>query len=204
MAAAFASKTSTQEVKRRALFLFPILFITLFAVIVVTIYYGNKTGELEKQVLAPLRNSYSTFVASMQEHPKPSVTEVLPTIVDQPLQSSAPTPSAVTSSKPAAQRSVVVSTPAPQPCIRDNIREGEFASNKCYTQQDYNDLEYYLSKYSSAKWNIDFYDSKVKIVCSNVEFYGNQCENTKKEQEENKTNVDKYRSIIQTIIARGK
>lgn len=88
-------------------------------------------------------------------------------------------------------------------CIRKNIREGEFASNKCYLPQDYEDLDYYLNQYNSAVSSVSFYQTKVNISCGNNDFF-KTCDQDKKEQQANSDNIPRYRSIIQGIIAKGK
>lgn len=89
-------------------------------------------------------------------------------------------------------------------CKSFNIREGKFASNKCYTSKDYDDLLYYLNAYDSAANSYNGAASSSQITCDGSDFFKNSCEQDKKTMETAKQNIDKYTATIQGIIARGK
>ena len=133
--------------------------------------------------------------------PTPAFLNNLPTATIAPIQSANPTPTVTANPTPVAHSQSV--QPAQPACVRMNIREGEFASNKCYSEQDYEDLNYYLNQYTSAKLNVDYYQSSVNISCSNPDFFKN-CDEVKQQQSQNNTNIEKYHAIIVGIIARGK
>lgn len=101
--------------------------------------------------------------------------------------------------KAAAARTAAV--PA---CKSFNIREGEFASNKCYLSKDYDDLLYYLNAYNSSASSYNGAIASMRITCDGSDFFKNSCEQDKKTQETAKQNIDKYKATIQGIIARGK
>lgn len=92
-------------------------------------------------------------------------------------------------------------------CIRVNIREGEFASNKCYSQQDYDDLQYYLVRYSDAKFDLSSAEGFMKIDCGaakTFEVKKNDCEEDQRNKATAERDINKYRGIIQGIITKGK
>ncbi len=89
-------------------------------------------------------------------------------------------------------------------CLRLNIREGEFAGNKCYAKKDYDDLQYYLQRYDSTGFTLNGLASQMDIVCSGSEFFKNDCESAKQQKSQAESDREKYKGIIQGIIARGK
>lgn len=89
-------------------------------------------------------------------------------------------------------------------CISYNIREGEFASNKCYVQKDYDDLIYYLNRFNSAVFNNDAAVADMKITCSGSDFFKKTCEEDKAKQTKAQEDINTYRGTINTIIGRGK
>jgi len=89
-------------------------------------------------------------------------------------------------------------------CVTYNIREGEFASNKCYMKKDYDDLMYYLQRFNSAVSSYNGAIASMKITCSGSEFFKNSCEEDKKEKQQAETDINNYRGIINGIIAKGK
>lgn len=161
--------------------------------IIAGVHQGVVSGEFDKVFIQPFRQ----FAADLEKVSVPPD----PTLAPLPTASPAATPLPVKKTTPITQP-VVKTQPAVSNCIRKNIREGEFASNKCYSQQDYEDLSYYLSRYSSAVSSVSFYETKVNISCSNNNFF-KTCEQDKKDQQANLDNIPRYRSIIQGIIAKG-
>ncbi len=166
------------------------------------IYYEVQSGEFDKILVKPVKQFVSDWKKFAQQTPLP---------IPEPLV--IPTPPATKSTSTSTSTSeVIINQTAPvtkqvRPvvvnCISKNIREGEFASNKCYSQQDYEDLNYYLDKYSSALGIVSFYETKVRISCGNNDFF-KTCEQDKKDQQANLDNIPRYKSIIQGIIAKGK
>lgn len=115
-----------------------------------------------------------------------------------------PSPTPIPTAKP-----VKTYTP-PQPvvpnCIRKNIREGEFASNKCYSEQDYEDLQYFLGRFESAKLNLSSAEGFEKIDCGAAQTFEVKkadCEKDKQDKAAAEAEVNKYRGIIQGIITKG-
>lgn len=159
------------------------------------IYQGVVSGDFDKVFIKPFRE----FRASLKE---------VITATPAPIPTLIPVSSTTTSTSKVIINQTVPVVPKTQPappaaCYRMNIREGEFASNKCYSQQDYEDLSYYLNKYNSAVGSVSFYETKVRISCGNNDFF-KTCEQDKKDQQANLDNIPRYRSIIQGIIAKGR
>lgn len=89
-------------------------------------------------------------------------------------------------------------------CTQYKIYEGEFASDKCYSSGDLNDLKYYISRYNSAVFEQNSNASSMKITCNGSEFFKNQCEEDKKEYDQAIKDKETYKTTIQGIIAKGK
>lgn len=180
------------KILSRAKLILGSLLLTLTIVTIAGVHQGITTGDFDRILLKPFRE----FAADFEKATQPS-----PTTTFSPMPSTSPTPTPVPIKKsaPAVQQT----QPVYINCIRRNIREGEFASNKCYAQQDYEDLNYYLNQYNSAVGSVSFYETKVRISCGNNDFH-KTCEQDKKDQQANLDNIPRYRSIIQGIIARGK
>ncbi len=181
------------KVLHRARIIFSALLVILLISTLAGIHQGVQSGDFDRIFIAPFRQ----FSADLQKAMEPTPT---PTPLILPSPSFTPKPTVKATSAPVVKQSkpVVVSN-----CIQKNIREGEFASNKCYSQADYEDLNYYLNQYNSAVSSVSFYETKVRITCGNNDFH-KTCEQDKKDQQANSDNIPRYRSIIQGIIARGK
>ncbi len=105
----------------------------------------------------------------------------------------------------APKQQTTTNTATAQPsCTQYNIREGEFASNKCYTASDYDDLLYYLNRYNSSVFSYNSAISQMEVTCSGSDFFKNQCEQATKERDQAQSDIDNYKGIIHGIIARGK
>ncbi len=89
-------------------------------------------------------------------------------------------------------------------CTNYNIREGEFASNKCYTEQDYDDLFYYLGRFQSTQSQLRGAEASIEITCNGSDFFKQSCEKAQADKTAAEADLAKYRSTIQAIIARGK
>lgn len=175
----------------RARLFFGILVILLVSISIVGIYQGISSGDFDRVFIQPFRQ-----LAPLPS-PLPS-----PTISISPVPT--PTPSVKTPPSVKQQSQPVVAN-----CIRKNIREGEFASNKCYLPQDYEDLEYYLGRFSAAVLNRDSAESSMRITCNcrvpqECEFFKNSCEKDKQKKSQAETDIQKYKATIQGIITRGK
>lgn len=192
-----------------------VIFLALMAILILSsgtaIYAGVKNGSIQRNVIEPSKQIFAAIGESFKES-TPSAQPNYGTIINinnttgtNTVIKSSPTPKPTQT--PTQKPNTATTIQQPQPvisnCIRKNIREGEFASNKCYSQQDYEDLNYYLNQYNSAVSSVSFYQTKVNISCSNNDFF-KTCEQDKKEQQANLDNIPRYKSIIQGIIARGK
>jgi len=180
----------------RAKLILGLLSLAFVILIIAGIHQGVVSGDFQRTVLQP----YNQFIADIQATPSP-VASLMPLPSSSASATPSPTATAVATKKPATVTQTA--RPVVANCISKNIREGEFASNKCYTTQDYEDLEYYLNKYTSATGSVSFYETKVNITCGNNDFH-KTCDQDKKDQQANLDNIPRYRGIIQGIIARGK
>lgn len=189
-----------------------VIFLALIAILILSsgtaIYAGIKNGSLQRNIIEPSKQLMAAIGESFKES-TPSAQPNYGTVINinnttgtNTIIKNSPTP---LPTQTPTQKPTVIQQPQPiiSNCIRKNIREGEFASNKCYSQQDYEDLNYYLSQYNSAVWDVSFYETKVRITCGNNDFH-KTCEQDKKDQQANSDNIPRYRSTIQGIIARGK
>lgn len=89
-------------------------------------------------------------------------------------------------------------------CKQLKIYEGEFASDKCYSAQDYKDLQYYLQAYNRAIFDYNGAVSRIGIVCSGSEFFKDNCEEAQREKSDAEGKISQYKSTIVSIMARGK
>lgn len=133
---------------------------------------------------------------------------VSPTITPVPTTVITPTPSPVPT-KVIPTEIIPRPTKVAASCVRLNIREGEFASNKCYSRADYDNLYYYLQKYNSAKFELQIAQGTIGITCNcrnprECDFFKESCSSAQKQKTQAESDINKYRSLIQTIIARGK
>lgn len=113
-------------------------------------------------------------------------------------------PSPTPKPTPPLQKGSVSPSPSLETCIQYKIREGEFVSDKCYSQKDYDDLLYYLQRYNSSVFNRDGATESIKITCKGSDFFKQSCEDDKKRLAEAEADIVKYRDIIRNIILKGK
>ncbi len=176
------------------------LLLLLSAVLIIAgIHQGIVSKDFDKVFIQPFRQ----FAADLDK-----ATQPIPTLA--PLPTLSPTPASLPAKQtvPAQKPAVKQTQPVVSSCIRKNIREGEFASNKCYSQQDYEDLEYYLSRFSSAVFSKDSAESSMRITCNcrvqqECDFFKDSCERDKQKKSQAESDINKYRGIIQGIIAKG-
>lgn len=190
------SPVPVKNIAKRAGVLLTILFLLFITSLSSTLYLAFKSGIVEQKVVTPFKQFFHDLTV---ESPKPSLTPVvIPSVI--------PTPSP----KPQVQKQPTVIYSAPvAACINKNIREGEFASNKCYLQQDYDDLQYYLNQYNSAVFDKSSAESSMRITCScrvqqECDFFKDSCDRDKQKQAKADSDINKYRGIVQGIIAKGK
>jgi len=95
--------------------------------------------------------------------------------------------------------------PAAASCKPVNIREGEFASNKCYAPADYDDLIYYIRAFDRAVFDHNGAVGKANVTCQGfTESFAQSCEEAKATIEKAKGDMDNYRNTINSLIAKGK
>ncbi|MBU1000398.1 hypothetical protein KKE78_03325 [Patescibacteria group bacterium] len=175
------------------------LLLLLTVVIVAGIHQGVASGDFDKVLFKPFREFGSDFEKAVNSPPSPVASP------SATLRSSDPssTPFVKKTVPPQQTKPVVAS------CIRKNIREGEFASNKCYSQQDFEDLQYYLQRYNSAVFDLQAANGSMRITCNcrvqqECDFFKQSCEDDKNKKTQAESDIEKYKGIIQGIIARGK
>lgn len=182
------------EILRRAKFILGSLLLILTIIIIAGVHQGVVSGNFDKILLNPFRE----FAADLE---KTTQLPAVPTFSLPPLATPSATPIPVKKSAPAVQQAQSVVSD----CIRKNIREGEFASNKCYLQADYDDLNYYLNRYNSAVFDRDGAESFMGITCGGrSEMFQQDCEKQKTRKVQAEADMEKYKGIIQGIIAKGK
>lgn len=182
----------------RARLVLGFLLLLFMLLAIAGIHQGVASGDFDRVFLKPFRE----FAADLDKAVKP---------VPAPTFSPLPSVSAVATPAPVKRIAPVVQ-PAPpvvSNCIRKNIREGEFASNKCYTQVDFEDLNYYLDRFNSAVFSLDSAESSMRITCScrvqqECDFFKDSCEKDKQQKSQAEADINKYRGIIQGIIAKGR
>ncbi len=181
------------KILSRAKLILGSLLLTFTIVVIAGVHQGVISGDFDRVLLKPFRE----FAADLEKVAQPSP---IPIPTPKPSNTPSPTPAPAKKSAPAIQQT----QPVYSNCIRKNIREGEFASNKCYSPQDFEDLEYYLSRFNSAVFNNDGAVASMRITCSGSDFFKDSCERDKQEKSQAEADIGKYRGIIQGIISKGK
>ena len=102
-----------------------------------------------------------------------------------------------------AQPSQGTTTPPAPSCTQFTIREGEFISDKCYSQKDHDDLSYYINRFNSAVFSYNGAISSMDITCDGGDFFKDSCEQSEQQKQTAEGNMNNYRGIIQGIIAKG-
>lgn len=186
------------KILSRARLILGSLLLTLTIITIAGIHQGVTSGDFDRVLLKPFRE----FAADLEKATQPTPT---PTPTPKPSITPSPRPAPVKKTAPAVGQT----QPIYSNCIRKNIREGEFASNKCYSQADYEDLNYYLQRYDSAKFSLSGAESSMRITCNcrvqqECDFFKDSCERDKQQKSRAEADINNYRGIIQGIIARGK
>lgn len=175
----------------------PLLLITVI-LIIWAIHQGVTSGDFDKVFIAPFRQFGQDLDNTLKASPTPtSSASATPISSPNNQKTIYNTPTQVKPAQPVSN------------CIRKNIREGEFASNKCYSPQDFEDLEYYLARYGGAKFDLSAAEGSMRITCNcrvqqECDFFKDSCERDKAQKSQAESDIAKYRSIILGIIAKGK
>ncbi|MBM3208858.1 hypothetical protein FJZ40_00995 [Candidatus Shapirobacteria bacterium] len=170
------------------------LLLVLTVITIAGAHQGVVSGDFDRVLVKPFRE----FAADLKKAANPS-----PTPTPTPRPSTAPSPTPMPTKKPTP---VVKKTqPVYSNCIRKNIREGEFASNRCYAPQDYEDLEYYLGRYYSAVSERDTQEAFIGVTCPGMsDMFKKSCEEHKQKKATAEANIGKYKGIVLGIIAKGR
>lgn len=89
-------------------------------------------------------------------------------------------------------------------CVQYQIYEGEFASNKCYTQSDLKELQYYIKRYNSAIFDQNAAARSSEITCTGSDFFKQKCEDDKKRHAQSLIDQQTYKAKVLELIAKGK
>ncbi len=186
------------EILSRAKLILGSLLLTLTVVTIAGVHQGVTSGDFDRVLLKPFRE----FATDLEKVAQPS-----PIPIPTPKLSITPSPTStpVKKSAPAVQQT----QPVVSNCIRKNIREGDFASNKCYSQGDYDDLNYYLQRYDSAKFSLSGAEGSMRITCNcrvqqECDFFKDSCERDKQQKSQAEADINNYRNTILGIIAKGR
>ena len=86
-------------------------------------------------------------------------------------------------------------------CIDYKIDSGEFASSRCYSEDDYYKLLDYLANYSQAKAMVTAEKESIDFTCGGwSDIFKKACEESKVSKKKYESNVEKYRSLILNLI----
>lgn len=86
-------------------------------------------------------------------------------------------------------------------CIDYKIDSGEFASNNCYSEDDYYKLLGYLANYNNAKAMVKAEKDSMDFTCDGwSDIFKKACEESKASKKKYESNVEKYRSLILNLI----
>ncbi len=191
------------KITNRAKWILGTLFLALTIITFASFHQAIASGEFERVILNPLKQLAEELAKSDKYTPIPTPTPFssfdfktnFEININESTRKITPTPQTIKYTTPVA------------PCIRKNIREGEFASNKCYSQQDYEDLEYYLGRYQDAQFDLRSAEGFEKINCGAAQTFEEKkadCEESQKDKAQALADIEKYKGIIHGIIAKGK
>lgn len=172
--------------------------------IIAGLQIGISSEYLNQVLIQPFREFGTDLEKAINATPAPTPT---PLALPSPTSSSSTTSTSTSTTKVIINQTTPVvqkTQPVARNCINKNIREGEFASNKCYAQADYEDLQYYLDRFNSATFNLDSAVATMRITCSGSDFFKDSCERDKQKKGQAESDISKYRGIIQGIIAKGR
>lgn len=85
-------------------------------------------------------------------------------------------------------------------CIDFEIKEGEFKSKGCYEPNDWDDLQFYLSKYKTAQFKYDSAKGTADFVCDGSDFFKESCDTANSAMESARGEITQTRIIIKSII----
>lgn len=89
-------------------------------------------------------------------------------------------------------------------CLNFKIESGELKSDRCYSEDDYYDIQRLYSDYKFEVGTIDFIESRIEITCDGSDFFKSSCEDAKKDLSDQKKLIEDLKSKIRKIISRGK
>ncbi len=189
--------TSPQLTPNPAAAILPVVFVILLISALLFLAFSTKVWDLSGYFKS-IQNQLESFSALLNDSPSPTAALL-------PIATMAPT--TPTSTKPKA-----TSTPTHKPvevCYRLNIREGEFASNKCYSKTNYDNLIYYLQRFDSANFDLQTAQGSISITCNcrnqqECDFFKDNCSQAQQQKSQAESNITKYRSMIKSIISQGK
>lgn len=143
-------------------------------------------------------------------HPSRSTKEASESASESVTKTNTKDTTAVDAIKPSTPTTAPTVNPAPAKpaCTQLKIYEGEFKSNKCYVSQDYNDLTYYIGRFDDAAFSYNSASSTADFTCNGSDysknFFKKDCDKAKSEKSQAKKDMEKYRALINAIIARGR
>ncbi|MBP9817270.1 hypothetical protein KBC75_00750 [Candidatus Shapirobacteria bacterium] len=171
----------------------PIIWLIFLIITSISAYLYFSSVRLNQQFIKPLIKYFDNNFSQSEELAKPSVSKT---------PSNFPTSIPTIIITPTIKKSVAT-------CYRINIREGEFASNKCYSKTNYDNLSYYLQRFDSANFDLQSAQGTINITCNcrvaqECEFFKNSCAEAQQKKSNAEANISKYRSTIKTIISTGR
>lgn len=108
----------------------------------------------------------------------------------------------VQKTQPAAAKT---STGSGSGCKQLTISQGEFASNKCYSTSDYNELSNYIRQFDTNAFNYNGAVAQANVTCNGfTESFKQQCEQSKADMKKYEEAMNGFRVAINAVIARGK
>lgn len=193
------TKTDRKIVLFFALIITGVFLFTTLASVGLYLWY-NKTNKHIIDTLTKnlTENESEKQEAKLEEEPNYenyNLQEQTPTPTPTPTPTTIPSPSPNSTPTPKDEYK-------PGGCYRYTIYEGPFKSSKCYTQEDYSALQYYLSKYRMAEFAFKAAESSIKFTCDK-DFFKEACEEAKEQRSKSKKEMEKYANEINKIISRG-
>ncbi len=96
-------------------------------------------------------------------------------------------------------------TGADSSCKKLTISQGEFASDKCYSITDYNELANYIRQFDSNASGYNAAAAQANVTCSGfTDSFKQKCEQSKVDMQKYQDAMSGFRVAINAVIARGK
>ena len=180
--------SKTPEIRpNQAANILPVIWVIIVIVLCIALFFS----------LSPLEKQFKQFISDFTAAELPVIS---PTI--NSVETLSPTTKISPTITPKPTKKVVA-------CIKYQIREGEFVSNKCYTPADRDSLIYYLNRLDSANFDLQGAQGTIDITCKcrsaeECDFFKDSCAKAQQQKSQAEASINQYRATIRALINQAK